>query len=184
MCALVDSGSALSFLDSGIAKKLRITTTPSKEYVSMAQCSLVTASSGHCVADLQVNSDLYKSFKFSVLSNLCSDVILGRDFMKLHQGVEFMYEGSKPKLTVCCVTSMKLNPPSLFPNLPSDCKPVVTPTRRHSTSDEAFIRREVQALLQEGVIEKSQSPWRAQVLVTSDDRHKRRMVIDYSRTIN
>ena len=28
------------------------------------------------------------------------------------------------------------------------------------------------------------APWRAQVLVTKDERHKRRMVIDYSQTIN
>ena len=59
-----------------------------------------------------------------------------------------------------------------------------TPTRRHSRPDQQFIKEEVRTLLKEGIIEKCQSPWRAQVLVTSDDRHKRRMVIDYSRTIN
>ena len=34
------------------------------------------------------------------------------------------------------------------------------------------------------MIEPSNSPWRAQVLVTTNDRHKRRMVVDYSHTIN
>jgi len=47
-----------------------------------------------------------------------------------------------------------------------------------------FIRKEVEKLLDQGVIEPSRSPWRAQVLVTKDERHKRRMVIDYSQTIN
>ena len=47
-----------------------------------------------------------------------------------------------------------------------------------------FIRKEVEKLLAQGVIEPSRSPWRAQVLVTKDERHKRRMVIDYSQTIN
>ena len=61
VCALVDSGSAISFINDEIAKRLHIPTSPSKEYVSMAQCSLVTASSGHCVADLRVNNNLYKS---------------------------------------------------------------------------------------------------------------------------
>lgn len=88
------------------------------------------------------------------------------------------------KLTVCGATCMKLSAPSLFPHLPPDCKPIATSARRHSSSDEAFIRKEVQALLRDGIIEKSQSPWRAQELVTSDKRHKRCMVTDYSRTIN
>ena len=38
--------------------------------------------------------------------------------------------------------------------------------------------------LKEGIIEPSLSPWRAQVLVTKGERHKRRMVVDYSQTIN
>ena len=39
-------------------------------------------------------------------------------------------------------------------------------------------------LLNEDIIEPSNSPWRSQVLVTLGERHKRRMVIDYSQTIN
>jgi len=39
-------------------------------------------------------------------------------------------------------------------------------------------------LLDQGIIENSESPWRAQMLVTKDERHKRRMVIDYSQTTN
>ena len=38
--------------------------------------------------------------------------------------------------------------------------------------------------MNEGVIEPSFSPRRAQVLVTKDELHKRRMVIDYSQTVN
>ena len=39
-------------------------------------------------------------------------------------------------------------------------------------------------MLSEGIIERSRSPWRAQVVVASDDNHKKRLVIDYSQTIN
>ena len=74
---------------------------------------------------------------------------------------------------------MKIDPPSLFPYPTEDCKSVSTHTRRFSKSDQKFIQQEVKTLLKEGVIEKSQSPWRAQVLVTKDERHTRRMVIDY-----
>ena len=104
--------------------------------------------------------------------------------MKKHQNVEFTLNGSFPKLTVCGVASMVIDPPCLFPNLTPDIRHVTTSTRRFSKSDEACIHDEIQSLLLEGIIEKSQSPWRVQVLVANDDRHKRCMVVDYSRTIN
>ena len=47
-----------------------------------------------------------------------------------------------------------------------------------------FIETETKKLLADGIIEPSISPWRAQVLVTTDECHKKRMVIDYSQTIN
>ena len=43
---------------------------------------------------------------------------------------------------------------------------------------------EIKRLLSEGIIEPSSSPWRAQVVVTSNENHKKRMCIDYSQTIN
>ncbi len=39
-------------------------------------------------------------------------------------------------------------------------------------------------MLREGIIRPSNSPWRAQVLVTGGENRKKRMVIDYSQTIN
>ena len=36
----------------------------------------------------------------------------------------------------------------------------------------------------DSIIEKSDSPWRAQVLVTGGGHRRRRMVVDYSRTVN
>ena len=82
------------------------------------------------------------------------------------------------------LVAAKIDPPLLFYNLTGDCRPVACKSRKYSEPDKQFISHEVLNLLKEGVIERSHSPWRAQVLVTKDDRHKRRMVIDYSRTIN
>ena len=98
--------------------------------------------------------------------------------------VEFDLQGSKPKLTVCGVATMSVEPPYLFPSLTADFKPVFTPTRRYCKSDDAFIRDEVKTLLSAGIIEKSQFSWRAQVLVTKDERYKRCMMVDFFRTIN
>ena len=47
-----------------------------------------------------------------------------------------------------------------------------------------MIQSEVKTLLQENIIEASDSPWRAQVVVTSNSKGKKRMVVDFSQTIN
>ena len=80
--------------------------------------------------------------------------------------------------------SSYIQAPPLFANLAPDCKPIATKSRRYSLSELQFIEFETQNLLKEGIIEKSSSPRRAQVLVTTSKHHKRRMVIDYSQTIN
>ena len=46
------------------------------------------------------------------------------------------------------------------------------------------MKEEIHKLLAEGIIEPSVSPWRAQVVVTKNETYKRRMVIDYSQTVN
>ena len=43
---------------------------------------------------------------------------------------------------------------------------------------------EVKRLLKENIIEPSKSPWRAQVLIMTNENHKKRMVVHYSQTIN
>lgn len=47
-----------------------------------------------------------------------------------------------------------------------------------------LISSEIQILLREDIIEESQSPWRAQLVGTTNERHKKRMVVDCSQTIN
>ena len=43
---------------------------------------------------------------------------------------------------------------------------------------------EVQHMLKEDIIEPANSPWRAQVVVTKGEHSKKRLVINYSQTIN
>ena len=81
--------------------------------------------------------------------------------------------------------AINIPPPPLFTHLSSDIKPVATKSRRQSPTDLAFMREEVIRLHRAGIIRPSISPWRAQAFVTKeDDNHKKRMVIDYSDTIN
>ena len=72
----------------------------------------------------------------------------------------------------------------LFRNLKPECKPIATKSRKFNEDDKRFIAAEVRKLLLDGIIESSFPPWRAQVLVARDERHKPRMDVGYSQSIN
>jgi len=140
------------------------------------------------------------------MSSLCFDVLLGHILCQ-HSAVIFKMGGIRHALTIqpfgqtdavpensaastlhdirryCCVSTVNVEPPRLFGFLDKNCRPIATKSRHYSQDDMTFIQNEVGKLLEAGIIEPS-SPWRAQVLVTKDERHKRRLVIDYSRTVN
>ena len=182
--ALVDTGSTESFISSSVVRSLDVIIHPSNSVVSMASTSHQIKVPGYCTVDLVVDGELYAKTKLSVMENLCKEIILGQDFMKLHDSIHVKFGGSKPPLTICGLTAFTISPPRLFEHLSSDCKPIATKSRRYSEPDRLFIREEVKRLLKEGIVVKSSSPWRAQVLVTTNGRHKKRMVVDYSQTIN
>ena len=82
-------------------------------------------------------------------------------------------------------SAMDVPPPPLFTHLSPNIKPVATKSRRQSPPDQKFINEEVRKLHRAGVVRPSVSPWRAQPFVTrEDDNHRKRLVIDYSETIN
>ena len=67
--------------------------------------------------------------------------------------------------------------------VPKDHIPIVKKSRRYRDSDRKFIQKEISKLLKDGIIEHSDSLSQAQVLVIKDERHKKRMVVDYSISI-
>ncbi|XP_068227880.1 uncharacterized protein [Palaemon carinicauda] len=77
----------------------------------------------------------------------------------------------------------QIEPPAIFDNLTVDCHPIQVKSRRYSKEDSEFIKKEVKRLLEEGIITLSHSSWSAQVVVV-DQCDKKRLVIDYSQTIN
>ena len=95
-----------------------------------------------------------------------------------------------PKAKTSTSTSVKFGamnvpPPPLFTNLSNNIKPIATKSRRQSPANLRFIKAEVSKLHKAGTIRPSVSPWRAQAFITKEDgAHKKRMVIDYSETIN
>ena len=87
-------------------------------------------------------------------------------------------------MAVCGFSKLNIDPPEPFANLTANCHPIASKSRRYSQEDSVFIDEEVKRLLKEGIIEPSLSPWWAQVVVTKDENHKKRLAIDYSQTIN
>ena len=138
-----------------------------------------------CQVNLKLLGQEYKSVSVTVLKNLISDVILGRDFMTQHQSINIHFGGVKPTLQLGAVEAVKTSTPAkLFQYLHNDCRPIATKERRYSWQDKSFISSEIKWLLADGLIESSNSPWRSQPLVVTQEYQKKRMVIDYSRTIN
>ena len=118
------------------------------------------------------------------MRNLCCKVVLGHNFLNQHSHLTIPFGGTKPELQICGLATAKVQYPSHFSNLTSDSKPIAVKSRRYSLKDKDFIEREVKRLLKENIIEPSKSPWRAQVLITTNENHEKRMVVDYSQTIN
>ena len=73
----------------------------------------------------------------------------------------------------------------LFSHLSKDCRPVADKRRRFSKDDAKFIHKKNETTFKEDLIESSNFSWRVQVVVVKNEQSgRRRMVIDYSRTIN
>ena len=138
-----------------------------------------------CKANIEVKGNAYSSVTFTVLKDLVSDVILGRDFMNLHLSVNIHFGEKKPTLYLGKLRIVKTpTTVSLFKPLSNDRRPISTKSRHYSNTDQSFISSEIQRLLKEDLIERSSSPLRAKPLVVAHENHKKRMVIDCSQTIN
>ena len=115
---------------------------------------------------LCLNAPSYLATRLGVLKNLCSDVILGQDFLCQHQKLTFKYGGTLPKITVdnntyqfCILNVLEMEEPSLFPNILPSHKPIAVKLRHFNKEDQSFINKEIQKLLSKGIIEESVSPW-------------------------
>ncbi|GFX62023.1 retrovirus-related Pol polyprotein from transposon opus [Trichonephila clavipes] len=184
LSALIDTGSSLSFLNEKHVVKCKLKVEPYLGKISMANSSMVTETEGVCKVNLKIENFTYQNVELLVMKDLCSDVLIDHDILNRHSSVEIGFDGNRPPLTICFLAVAQVPPVSFFSNLNPDCRPLVTISRRQTVEDNMFMALEVQKLLQEGVIEPSNSPWRAQAFVIRGENHKPRMVVDYSQTIN
>ena len=185
--ALVDTGSDSSFVTLGflLERGLRYSNNKSSKSVHLADKSSLQIL-GTYEGDLCINStaNCYKS-KFCVVDELVFPMIIGMDLLRHHSKVVLSLGGSLEPLEICCALSPVQGTPTyrLLPGVDLDSlKPLAAPSRRYTRHAE-FIATEIDRLLKEGIIQESQSPWRAQCFVTNTHK-KPRLVIDYSGTIN
>lgn len=182
--ALVDTGSTTSFISSALVEKCNAKRMACSDKITMASTIHVSRVEGSCVVTIDMKGHTYTDVTLLIMKDLCADIIIGHDLLKDHSSLEVAFGGPRMPLKICCISQSFIPPVSLFSDLRHDCKPIAIKSRKYSQEDEEFINFEIQKLLAEGVIEESRSPWRAQVLVTTNAHHKRRMVVDYSQTIN
>lgn len=182
--ALIDTGSSDSYISNKVAYQENIEIFPSKLNVTMASSALSSPVVGFCIITLKILNHTYNKIKLYVLEELCADVIIGHDLLRQHSKVQIDFGGPKSPISICNLALAQVEPYPLFAHLTDNYKPIAVKSRRYSFADLEFIETEIQNLLKENIIEPSNSPWRAQVLVTKNENHKSRMVVDYSLTIN
>lgn len=182
--ALIDTGSTASFIDESIVRKYNIPTKPWRQNVTMASSSLSAEINKVCTATLDINGHKINNALFRIMKNLCTDVIIGHDILKQYSILEIKFGGSMPPLKLCALYEANIDPINIFPHITSDCKPITIKSRRQTPENQSFIETEINKLIKDEIIEESTSPWRAQVLVTTNNNHKKRLCIDYSQTIN
>ena len=182
---LIDTGSTLTHVNKEYAKKYKLEKHLEANEISMAVNGNRSQSSHYCIVSIKLQGRIYKQVKLIVLDNLFVDVILGQEFLEKHQHVQINFEGSEPSLKLGALSCIKSDvTPKLFENVDPGCKSIATKSRRQSPANERFIDETIRRDLDEGVIEPSSSPWRAQVLVTAEENHRKRLCLDYSETIN
>ena len=187
--ALVDTGASESYVNKHFAQEMKFAIKGPRSSVALASTKSSVNVCGYIESEFVAFDQNYE-LRLGVVEDLCADLILGQNFLRLHKSTTFDTGGNRDPIMikkaykVCAVSAAKVEPPRLFQFLSDNVRPIATPSRRYNQDDLAFIKSEVQKLINDGVIEPSESPWRAQVLVTKSETHKRRMVVDYSQTIN
>ena len=199
--AMVDSGASTNFISEELWSKTKSEIIEDPKSVEVADKSVVL-SLGGCCLNLFLSSTevLYPATKFTIMERLAAPVILGREFLSCHSSVLLEYGGPRGPLKIpmnpkdldnkdaenysrCFVSTIKKEAPSPFSTMHPNVEPVACLSGRYKPEDQVFIKDEIVRMLEAGIIEKAQSPWRAQVVVVRN-RNKKRLVIDYSQTVN
>ena len=132
----MDTGSSQSYIYHRLLKGLKLSLEGEPSAITMVSTSHSAQVKGTVFVKLKVFNNNYPKFKLGVMEELCADVILGLDFMKLHCEIELKMHGPQEAISVnsplnkpCSVMTAKIGPPRIFRSISPDCVPVSTKCR-------------------------------------------------------
>jgi len=149
--ALLDTGASDSYVDSEDAKKFGLECKGQSSSIALAS----TASSAKVRGVVNCNISAFKgsySLQLGVVDNLCADLILGLDFLKMHRSTNFVTGGPRKPIRVgdqkvCSVGPANVKPPRIFQILNPKVRPISTYSWRFNAEDSRFITDEISKLL-------------------------------------
>jgi len=97
---LVDSGASENFVDFKICPKLHLAINGLPTSIGMASSEVSIPTCGIVVATLSFHNRTYPTTTFSVIKNLCSDVIVDQEFLKLHSHRSKVMNGPEEALMI------------------------------------------------------------------------------------
>ena len=83
--ALINTGSMLTHISKNLSKLLKLDLMESSQKITLTTSDSYSTSLGTCQVNLELLGQEYKSVSVTVLKNLITDDILGRDFLMQHQ---------------------------------------------------------------------------------------------------
>ena len=122
--AVVDTASSDSYINEDLAKQLKLRIKKGSRNVTLANSSASAQTIGTARVDMMVNGRKYEDFEVTIMRELCTDMLVGIDFLKKHESIEMKYNGDLPKLSfqdagrsedkTCSLIQADVEPQSLF----------------------------------------------------------------------
>ena len=157
--ALIDTESTLSHINRTFALQHSFTLYNERNDIGLAVAGNFSQSDEFCLFTMYRQNRSCSDIKLLVLDNLLTDIILGQDFLKLHNHAQISFGGPEPALRISALDCIKIDVvPRLFDHSSNESKPISTKSCKHSMANKKFIAETIENDLLKGVIESITSP--------------------------
>lgn len=123
---------------------------PEEGQVLTASIRLLSKVKGSVLIDITIQGYENKRLTLSILSKLCSDILVGHDVVENHSTVDLTFEGPEPPLSICSAVSIEPETVRHFRN-PVNYAPIAIKLRRYS-EDMKLNRKKMLKLLSDNIV--------------------------------
>ena len=116
--ALINTGSMLTHISKNLSKLLKLDLMESSQKITLTTSDSYSKSLRTCQVNLELLGQEHKSVSVTVLKNLITDIILGRDFLMQHQNINIHFGGVKPMIQLGALKVIKTSTPVSYFNSP------------------------------------------------------------------